>query len=172
MRGGLTMTAVAPAAFACAAVADAGARAFGGRAGDDANAAVDVARHDLEDALPLRSSSRATSPVTPSAVTPLTPGANEQIDDAPQAGVVDIACRRERRRENRIHAFELHASSFLERMALHTVDCRPPTRLSTATVDRRPRLSTATVDQRLPTADCLVLIVDQVPANVIAGPRV
>ena len=48
---------------------------FGGRAGDDADAAVDLLDDDLEHAAALASSRRATSPVTPSAVTPLTPAA-------------------------------------------------------------------------------------------------
>ena len=42
-------------------------------------------------------------------------GADEQIDDPPQAGVVEIAGRRERRRQHRIHTFELQAHPPLRR---------------------------------------------------------
>ena len=55
------------------AVADAGARAVGRRAGNHADAALHLIDDDLEHARRSGSSSRATSPVTPSAVTPLTP---------------------------------------------------------------------------------------------------
>ena len=83
MRGGLTITAAAPSAFACRRVRDARPRAFGRRCRRrrrrgrrPGSTTVSSTRRRS------RSSAAATSPVTPSAVMPFTPAFDEQIDDA------------------------------------------------------------------------------------------
>ena len=73
------------------AVADAGARAFGRRAGDHADAPVDLLDDDLEHP-------RALAVVEPRHLAghaerrdAVDAGVDEQVDDPPQAGLVDVA---------------------------------------------------------------------------------
>ena len=110
-----------------AAVADAGPRAFRRRARDDANPAVDLLVDDLEHALPLPI-------VEPRHLTghaehghAVDARADEQIDDPPKTVVVDVAGGRERRGQNRIHPFELHASSFSNAHGPHPMRSRSAT---------------------------------------------
>ncbi len=117
MRGGLTITAVAPGILGMLAIADAGRGPLGGRARDDANAPGDVPRHDLEHPVAFRV-------VQPGHFTghakdghPVHAGVDEKVDHAAQAGIVEIASRGKRRREHRIHAFEFQANLLAVRIS-------------------------------------------------------
>ena len=93
MRGGLTITAAAPSAFAWRRVGDAGARAVGRGAGDDRHAARRLLDDDLEHRralVLLEPRHLAGDAERGQAVDALV---DEEIDDPPLAGRVDVARR-------------------------------------------------------------------------------
>ncbi len=87
------------------------AHAVGRRADDDLDAPGDLSDDGVDDDGRSRSLSRAASPVTPSAVTPLTPAAGNEIDDTLQALDVDFAAAPKRGRQHGKHTFEWHETS-------------------------------------------------------------
>ena len=98
-----------PGLFRVPAVVDARPGAFGGRARHDADPAGHLAGHDLEHAAALRVVETRHFAGDAKRRHAVDARADEQIDHTPQAGIVQIASRRERRGEHRVYAFELHA---------------------------------------------------------------
>ena len=93
------------------AMRDTGPCPFRCRAGHDANAAPHLLHRHLEHPATLGIVQARDLARDPKRGDPVHTGVNEQIDDPPEAGFIDVAARQERRREDGIHALKLHGNS-------------------------------------------------------------
>ena len=113
IRGGLTITAVAPAAWASRLYL------MHVRVPSAVVPATTPIRpltwfdHDLQHALPLAVVQPRDFAGHAQHRDAVDAGGDEQIDDAAEAVLVDVPGRRERRRQDRIHTLELHPDSSL-----------------------------------------------------------